>query len=65
MKQRVWGRGRGTEINAARTYRGQKGPWEAGTIPRQDFSVLSGFSCATREKNQAECESDLHELYKL
>lgn len=45
--------GWGTEINAARTNRGQKGPWEAETIPRQDLSVLSGFHRTAREKNEA------------
>lgn len=47
MKQRLRERKRGKreegkEINAARAYRGQKGPWEAEAIPRQDLSVLSG-----------------------
>lgn len=53
MKQRV----RRTRINAARTYRGQKGPWEAETIPRQDLSVLSDFPRAVREKDTLARES--------
>ena len=41
-RERMRERGQGSkEINAARSYRGQKGPWEAETISRLDLGVLS------------------------